>query len=237
MGTKKLNSIYKKLSTSFGPQYWWPADSPFEVTVGAILTQNTNWQNVEKAVNNLKAARVLSPKKLHEMALDKLARLIRPAGYFNVKAKRLKNFTNFLFSKYGGSLDKLFNQDIETLRKELLSVNGIGEETADSIILYAANLPAFVVDAYTKRIFSRHNFIRHDADYGEVQKFFMENLNKDVKMFNEFHALIVKLAKEFCLKSKERCKLCPIGPVAPSNGLRRLRKKERSENYPGNINR
>ncbi|MDP1854305.1 MAG: endonuclease III domain-containing protein [Candidatus Omnitrophota bacterium] len=211
MGTKKLNSIYKKLYTSFGPQYWWPGDGPFEVTAGAILTQNTNWQNVEKAINNLKAARALSPKKLHEMSHDKLAQLIRPAGYFNVKARRLKNFTNFLFNKYGGSLKKLFNQGIESLRKELLSVNGIGEETADSIILYAANLPIFVVDAYTKRIFSRHNFIRHDADYSEVQKFFMENLNKDVKMFNEFHALIVKLGKEFCLKSNQRCKLCPIG--------------------------
>lgn len=207
---ENLSAIYKKLYSFFGPQHWWPGETPFEVAVGAILTQNTNWGNVERAIGNLKSARALLPKKIHKMPVNKLAFLIRPAGYFNIKAKRLKNFINFLFKGYEGCLDKLFSRDIGALRGELLSVNGIGEETADSIILYAAGRSIFVVDAYTRRVFSRHNFLNDKASYQDVQKFFMQNLPKDVKMFNEFHALIVKLGKEFCLKNKPKCGQCPL---------------------------
>lgn len=206
----ELRSIYARLYSHFGPQYWWPGRTSFEVVVGAILTQNTNWANVEKAINNLKRERVLSASKMFQMRQAKLAELIRPAGYYNVKAKRLKNFVNFLFFRYRGSLKRLFEQDITFLRKELLSVNGIGEESADSIILYAAGLPIFVIDAYTKRIFSRHNFFKGDSQYYLIQKFFMQNLKENAKMFNEFHALIVKLGKEFCRKNNPRCGICPI---------------------------
>ncbi|PIQ88548.1 MAG: endonuclease [Candidatus Omnitrophica bacterium CG11_big_fil_rev_8_21_14_0_20_42_13] len=207
---KRLNEIYKRLFSYFGRQYWWPGNSKFEIVLGAILTQNTNWINVEKAINNLKKGKALSAKKVFDMPIDKLALMIKPAGYFNLKAKRLKNFINLLFAEYAGRLSALFNQDLTALRQSLLSVNGIGEETADSIILYAAGLPVFVVDAYTKRVFSRHKFIAHSASYAETQKFFMENLSGNVRMFNEFHALIVRLGKEFCLKNKPRCGLCPI---------------------------
>ncbi len=207
---RELYAIYKKLYSYFGPQHWWPGETPFEVALGAILTQNTNWGNVERAIGNLKSARALLPKKIHKMPVNKLALLIRPAGYFNIKAKRLKNFINFLFEGYEGCLDKLFSRDIGALRGELLSVNGIGEETADSIILYAAGRSIFVVDTYTRRVFSRHNFLNDNASYQDIQKFFMQNLPKDVKMFNEFHALIVKLGKEFCLKNKPKCGACPV---------------------------
>lgn len=210
MKKKRLNAVFDKLFKAFGPQYWWPADSPFEVIVGAILTQNTNWVNVEKAIKSLKKAGCLSGKKLHRLSAGKIAPLIKPAGYFNVKAKRLKNFTDFLFTRYHGDLKKMFSQDIGKLRRELLSVNGVGKETADSIILYAAQMPVFVVDAYTKRIFSRHNFFRESFGYDEVQKFFMENLPLNVKMFNEFHALIVRLGKDYCAKRKPKCSSCPL---------------------------
>ncbi len=207
---KDIKNIFNKLFLHFGHQHWWPADSPFEVVLGAILTQNTNWANVEKAINNLKKEKLITPKKIYHLHQNKLARLIKPAGYFNIKAKRIKNFINFVFSDYDGNIKKMFVQDIVTLRKSLLSVNGIGEETADSIILYAAALPIFVVDAYTKRIFTRLGFFKEESSYQDVQNFFMQNLPQDVKMFNEFHALIVRLAKELCLKNKPRCKLCPL---------------------------
>ena len=207
---KNIKNIFNRLFLHFGQQYWWPADSSFEVVLGAILTQNTNWANVEKAVNNLKREKLITPKKIYRLPQDKLARLIRPAGYFNIKAKRIKNFINFLFSDYSGSVKKMFARDIAVLRESLLSVNGIGEETADSIILYAAGQPIFVVDTYTKRIFARLGFFRDESSYHDVQNFFMQNLPPDVKMFNEFHALIVRLAKEFCLKNKPKCKLCPL---------------------------
>jgi len=179
--------------------------------VGAILTQNTSWQNVEKAIKNLKKARVLTPDKLYKTSHKKLAALIRPAGYFNIKAKRLKNFLKFLSKSYNNNIKRLSSGDAKVLREELLLVNGIGPETADSILLYALNKPAFVVDAYTKRIFSRHKLIKENSSYEEIQGFFKSKLSSDVKLFNEYHALIVKLGKDFCLKRKPRCKLCPLG--------------------------
>lgn len=208
--TGRLNSLYQKLYIYFGPQHWWPADSPFEVMAGAILTQNTNWQNVEKAIGNLKKCKLLTASKLDKLSHKKLASLIKPAGYYNVKAKRLKKFLDFFFRVYKGSLKKMSSVDTGVLRRQLLSINGIGQETADSILLYALGRPVFVVDAYTKRIFSRHRFIRGDADYGQIQNLFTGNLKKKVKLFNEYHALLVKLGKEFCLKKKPKCEICPL---------------------------
>ncbi len=207
---RKLFIFYEKLYRYFGPQKWWPAESPFEVMVGAILTQNTNWGNVEKAIRNLKAKKVLNAQKLNQLSGKKLALLIRPSGFYNLKSKRLKEFLKFLFSNYGGKIRKMAAADALSLRQALLAVKGIGRETADSILLYALNKPIFVVDAYTKRILSRHKLISEDATYDEVQSFFMRNLKNDAKLFNEYHALLVKLGKEFCLKRRPRCEECPL---------------------------
>ncbi|MEE9604178.1 MAG: endonuclease III domain-containing protein, partial [Candidatus Scalindua sp.] len=157
-----LLDIYDRLFKYFGKQHWWPGDTDFEIIVGAILTQNTNWGNVEKAIKNLKEAKVFIPRKLYEIDIQELAELIRPSGYFNVKAKSIKHFIELLFLKYNGSLPKMFKQDYDKLREELLSINGIGRETADSILLYAAQKPTFVIDAYTKRVLVRHELIPED---------------------------------------------------------------------------
>ncbi|MBU0709460.1 MAG: endonuclease III domain-containing protein [Candidatus Omnitrophica bacterium] len=206
-----LNSLYQRLYSHFGPQDWWPADSPFEVIIGAILTQNTNWLNVERAINNLRENKSLSFSRLSKLPLKKLASLIRPAGYYNIKAKRLKDFLIFLSQSYRANLKKMSKEATYPLREKLLSVKGIGPETADSILLYALNKKTFVVDAYTKRILSRHGLIKQDATYDQVQNLFMRNLKNNVKLFNEYHALLVRLGKEYCLKSKPKCKLCPLG--------------------------
>ncbi len=207
---RKLHLIYQKLYSYFGPQHWWPANSPFEVLVGAILTQNTSWQNVERAIGNLKKNKLLEVTRLYRLTYRRLASLIRPAGYYNIKAKRLKNFLRFLFKFYRGNLKTMSLQDTQELRRQLLSVNGIGPETADSILLYALNKPLFVVDAYTKRILLRHRLIKESACYDEVQNLFMRNFKKDIKLFNEYHALLVRLGKEFCLKNKPKCDICPL---------------------------
>ncbi len=207
---RKLHLIYQKLYSYFGPQHWWPANSPFEVMVGAILTQNTSWQNVERAIGNLKKNKLLEVTRLYRLTYRRLASLIRPAGYYNIKAKRLKNFLRFLFKFYRGNLKTMSLQDTQELRRQLLSVNGIGPETADSILLYALNKPLFVVDAYTKRILLRHRLIKESACYDEVQNLFMRNFKKDIKLFNEYHALLVRLGKEFCLKNKPKCDICPL---------------------------
>lgn len=206
---EKLLRIYKKLYASFGPQYWWPGETPLEVAVGAILTQNTNWGNVEKAIENLKKNHLLRPSALHGLSHDRLAELIRPAGYFNIKAKRLKNFIEFLMKEYRGSMNRMKKEDSRSVRKKLLSVNGIGPETADSIILYALGKPVFVIDAYTKRVFSRHNILDHDAPYEAFQEFFHAKLKENVSLFNEYHALVVRLAKEYC-RTKPVCTGCPL---------------------------
>jgi len=207
---KDLELIYHKLYSHFGPQCWWPAKSRFEVIVGAILTQNTNWQNVEKAIINLKRAKALNAQKLYSMPKEKIARLIQPSGFFNIKSVRLKEFLRFFFENYNGDIRRLVKQDGLILRKELLLVKGIGPETADSIILYALDKPVFVVDAYTRRVFSRHKIITQDAGYDEVQNLFSKKLKNEVKLFNEYHALIVRLAKVYCLKNNPKCDLCPI---------------------------
>jgi endonuclease-3 related protein len=202
--------MYRKAFKHFGRQHWWPADFPFEVMVGAILTQNTNWQNVEKAILNLKREKLLTPKRLSAVSLKKLASCIRSAGYYNIKAKRLKSFLEYLVVRYRGNIQKMSQIETGLLREELLGVNGIGPETADSILLYALNKPIFVVDAYTKRILARHGLISEDSSYIEVQKLFMQNLKKEVKLYNEYHALLVKVGKEYCLKNKPRCNICPL---------------------------
>ena len=206
---KVLFRIYRELYGSFGPQQWWPGETRFEIIVGAILTQNTNWKNVEKAIKNLKAKKLLSPGKLHVLKQHQIARIIKPAGFFNVKAKRLKNFLDFLFDRYGGTFDLMEKKDTWVLRSELLGVNGIGPETADSILLYAFNKPVFVVDAYTKRIFSRHRLVSSSEGYQQLQELFHTHLHRDEGMFNEYHALIVTCAKRFC-RSKPDCSSCPL---------------------------
>ncbi len=207
-----LNKIYNKLFEQFGPQHWWPGETAFEVIVGAILTQNTNWGNVEKAIANLKREKLLSIPALHGISRTRLAQAIKPAGYFNVKAERLKNVVGFLIERYNGDLAVMKRQPMDVLRRELLSVNGVGPETADSILLYALGKPVFVVDAYTKRFLRRHNLIEEGATYDEVQKLFADHLEKDVRLFNEYHALIVRLGKDFC-KPSPRCEECLLKNV------------------------
>ena len=206
-----LLKIYNSLYDFFGPLKWWPGDTPFEIMVGAILTQNTSWSNVEKAVNNLKKENLLEPRKLYHINQEKLAQLIKPSGYYNIKARRLKNFINLFVNDFEGSAEKMFSGDSRELRKKLLNVNGIGPETADSILLYAGKKPFFVVDAYTKRIFSRHKLISKDSTYYQIQEFFIKNLDRDVKLFNEFHAQIVMLGKTICTSKNPNCAKCPIG--------------------------
>jgi endonuclease-3 related protein len=208
----KLRVIYSKLLSHFGPQHWWPGETPFEVAVGAILTQNTNWGNVEKAIGNLKSAGALHARLLHEMPAGRLAELIKPAGYFNIKAKRLKNFIDLLADTHGGSMKRMAKGELPVLRKQLLRVNGIGPETADSILLYALKKPVFVIDAYTKRVLSRHNMMQHDEPYEAFQELFHAHLPKDVVLFNEYHALFVRVAKEHC-RTRPLCTGCPLEGV------------------------
>lgn len=201
--------MYNTLYGAFGPQHWWPGDTPFEIAVGAILTQNTNWGNVEMAINNLKKEKAVAAKKLYEMPPEKLSSLIRPAGYFNIKTKRLRNFLAYLSNHYNGSMNRMKIRDTHALRSDLLSVNGIGEETADSILLYALDKAVFVIDAYTKRILHRHGLAAEKATYHELQEFFHTNLPADADLFNEFHALLVMLGKHYC-KPKPKCEGCPL---------------------------
>lgn len=205
----KLAIIYKRLYKAFGPQYWWPGETPLEVAVGAILTQNTNWGNVEKAISNLKAAKALTARKLHEMPINELAQLIRPAGYFNIKAKRLRAFMDFLMNEYSGNMENMREDDMQTLRERLLLVNGIGPETADSILLYALDKPVFVIDAYTKRVLSRHDIMEHHRSYDDFQGLFHSSLKRDIRLFNEYHALFVRTGKTFC-RPRPECEGCPL---------------------------
>ncbi len=201
-----LLEIFNRLYKKFGEQHWWPADTKDEVVIGAVLTQNTAWNNVEKAIANLKKAGVLSLSDIARVNEELLKELIKPAGFFNQKALYLKNVAYFI--KNHGGFPHLSKKSTHELRKMLLSVKGVGKETADSILLYAFERPVFVVDAYTKRVVSRHK-LSEDLTYDNIQKLFMENLPLDVNLFNEYHALIVKLAKEYC-KKKPLCKGCPL---------------------------
>lgn len=210
MNTKRtLMEIFERLLLHYGQLKWWPAETPFEVCVGAILTQNTAWSNVEKAIVALKAAAILTPEGLRDVAADRLAALIRPAGYFNVKSRRLKDFIEWLYRRHDGCLERMFAGDWHLLREELLAVRGIGPETCDSILLYAGQKPTFVVDAYTRRLFHRLGLIPEHAGYEAIRAMFMENLPPEVVLFNEYHALIVEQCKQFC-RTRPRCEGCPL---------------------------
>ena len=202
-----LKDVYRRLYHTYGQQHWWPAEGPFEVIIGAILTQSAAWPNVEKAILNLKKAGALTPGALRRISLNKLARLVYPSGYYNVKARKLKAFVEWLGEKHDDSLDSLFKPGIPELRESLLGIYGIGEETADSIILYAGNKPIFVIDAYTRRIFDRLGSLPPERTYNSYQKMFMDFLPADAALFNEYHALLVKLGKEACRKNP-LCSTC-----------------------------
>jgi endonuclease-3 related protein len=201
--------IYRVLHDTYGPQHWWPADTPFEVMVGAILTQNTSWKNVEKSIGILKGKEVLTAEGISGLHTSELASLIRSSGYFRVKAERLKAYVRFMFEEFDGKIGRMKKVPLETMRPKLLSVKGVGPETADSILLYALGKPVFVVDAYTKRILSRHGLVSEKAGYREVQDFFMNHLPREETLFNEFHALLVHLGKWVCQK-KPKCVICPL---------------------------
>ena len=204
-----IYQVYKTLLIYWGEQHWWPAQNQFEMMVGAILTQNTNWKNVEKTLYNLKKHQALSIQSLKKIPHNKLAEWIRPAGYYNQKATYLKIMAKTISDRFNGSLDSLFSIQTNILRKELLSWKGIGPETADSILLYAANRPVFVVDSYTKRFLIRHHQCTTKTTYNAIAKLFENSLPKDVQLYNEYHALIVRLGKEYC-QSKPICTKCPL---------------------------
>lgn len=216
LSVNKLLAIYHTLLNFFGEQGWWPADTAFEVMVGAVLTQNTSWRNVERAIENLKTEGLLTPLGLWEIEEARLAALIRPAGYYNIKTKRLKSLMEFLDREYGGDLARMFSEPLVPLREKILAVHGIGPETADSILLYAGEKPIFVIDAYTKRILSRHRMITDGASYGDIQNLFMQSLPPDVTLYKEYHALLVRLAKTFC-KTTPHCIECPLEQRWPTS--------------------
>ena len=207
-----LKEIYHRLMANYGEQHWWPAKEPFEVMVGAILAQQTAWRNVEKAIASLRAAKALSPEAIRRLPLPELAQTIRPCGYYNAKALKLKSLANWLGSLYSDDLSRLFASDIADLRRQLLSIHGIGQETADSIILYAAGKPIFVIDAYTHRIISRIGLAPNSNSYAAYQELFMANLSADARPFNEYHALLVRLAKDVCRK-KPICRQCCLKDI------------------------
>ena len=207
--TNRIEDIHTRLFDHFGPQHWWPGETPFEVMLGAVLTQNTSWRNVSLVIEALRQDGLLSFEALEILPLEVLAEKIRPSGYYNQKAKRLKGLFAAI-REDSGSLEDFFNQDTHTLREKLLGVKGIGPETADSITLYAAGKPVFVVDAYTYRILLRHDLIGEDAGYEEIQDLFLGKLPAEVQLFNEYHALLVRLGKEYCKKSNPLCDTCPL---------------------------
>ncbi len=223
-----LRAYYDTLFATLGPQHWWPSSKsggPFEIIVGAILTQSTNWTNVEKAIANLRRARMLTPRAIERLPLPRLARLIRPSGYFRQKAKKLKAFVRFLRNDYGGSLARMFRTPTAQLREKLLAVHGIGPETADSILLYAGAHSVFVVDAYTRRILLRHGIIAEKptrllpgSSYEEMRILFESSLPRDPQLFNEFHALLVHTGKHFCRPREPRCDSCPLRELLPAHG-------------------
>ena len=206
---QKLMAMYEAASERFGHQDWWPGDGALEICVGAILTQNTNWRNVERAIANLREADCMSVTALHELAPEALAELIRPAGYYNVKTKRLKNFLAHVHANWGDDIASFLDRPVATLREELLSINGVGRETADSMILYAAGKPSFVVDTYTYRVLLRHGVIDVDYDYEMIKQLFEDNLPEDVELYNDFHAQLVAVGKNYC-KPTARCTGCPL---------------------------
>ena len=204
-----LEEAYRLLFDHFGFQNWWPGDTPFEIAVGAILTQNTNWKNVEKAISNLKSNGNFNAKNLYNLKPETLAELIRPAGYFRLKTKRLRNFLELIIKEFDGRIENMKDLNINDARTKLLSVSGIGPETADSIVLYALEKPSFVIDTYTFRMLMRHGMCDESETYDDLQSIFMDNLPENVAKYNEYHALIVMLGKNYC-KPKPLCEECPL---------------------------
>jgi endonuclease-3 related protein len=217
-GMPPLREFYRTLSAALGPMRWWPAKTPFEVIVGAILTQNTAWANVERAIANLRREQMLTPRALERAPFARLARLVRSSGYFRQKTKKLKALVRFLREDYGGSLARMFRTPTTELREKLLDVHGVGPETADSILLYAGRHPVFVVDAYTRRVLLRHGLIGEKADYEDIRQLFESNLPRDAKLYNEYHALLVNVGKDWCRTKNPKCDACPLGRFLPPEG-------------------
>ena len=218
---RELRESYRLMRKRFGHRNWWPGGTAFEICVGAILTQNTSWKNVELAITNLKAAHVLTPRKIHHLSHDELAKLIRPAGYFNVKARRLRAFVDKLVEQPGASLKRLMQGDTNTVRARLLDINGIGPETADSMLLYAGNHHSFVIDAYTKRIFSRHKWCSENADYDDLKSLCSESLNQKSRAarldyWQDYHAQLVGVGNRYCKTRNPLCNECPLKPLLPT---------------------
>jgi endonuclease-3 related protein len=213
--SQSLEGIYRRLRDCYGPQHWWPAEGPFEMMVGAILTQSAAWRNVEKAIANLKVAGALSAAALRRLSLTELARLIRPSGYYNAKALKLKSLAHWLGESYDDDLERMLAGEPARLRGELLAVHGIGPETADSILLYGAGRPVFVIDAYTRRILGRLGLAPASSSYSALQVLFMDNLPPDTQLFQEYHALLVALAKNAC-RRQPRCSDCCLSDSCPS---------------------
>jgi endonuclease III related protein len=214
-----LQEAFERLLQAYGPQHWWPGESPFDVIVGAVLVQNTSWKNVERAIANLREAGVMSPRALYELPPQELAELIRPAGYFQVKTKRLRNLLRFIVEEHDGSLEMMFQTSLATLREQLLSIHGIGPETADAILLYAGGQPTFVVDTYAHRVLARHGWIDYAATYDEIKDFFESSLPRDARLYNEYHALLVRVGKDCCRRGVPKCGECPLQVLLPPGGV------------------
>jgi endonuclease-3 related protein len=207
-------NFYKTLFKTFGSQHWWPGETPFEIMVGAILTQNTNWRNASAAIESIKNAGLMHPKRLlaHHR---RIPTLIRTSGFYRAKSKYLRSFLRYYVNEYGGNIKKMSGRGTHVLRKELLALTGIGPETADSMLLYALGRKIFVVDAYTRRIFSRHGLIDADGSYDNIQKIIQQNLPASSRLFNEYHALLVRVGKTYCRKNDPLCDACPLGTTQP----------------------
>lgn len=218
--TNALRRAYRLMRARFGHLHWWPGDTPFEVCIGAILTQNTSWTNVERAIANLKAARVLEPNALFALPEAKLADLLRPTGYFNVKARRVRSFLKALVEEFGANMDCLFQGETHVVRQRLLAIKGIGPETADSMLLYAGNHHSFVIDAYTNRIFQRHHWCHARAGYHELKDLCEFSLNQKpvshrLDYWQDYHAQLVMVGKHFCRTREPLCDRCPLHPMLP----------------------
>lgn len=215
--SENVEAAYQRLFAAYGPQHWWPAETPFEALVGAVLTQNTNFLNAAKAIENLREEGLLEPAALHRLPAEELAELIRPSGYYKLKAARLKRLLALLCERFDGSLEAMFSLSLVELRDILLGVNGIGPETADAILLYAGGYPTFVVDTYAHRVFKRHRWIDDEADYHALQEHLQAGLERSAPLYNEYHALLVKVGKEHC-GPKPRCEGCPLQELLPPSG-------------------
>jgi endonuclease-3 related protein len=215
LSNTQFHKIYKILYKTFGPQHWWPGESPFEIMVGAILTQNTNWHNASRAIKNIKMAGLLDPKRMLKEH-RRIPRLIKTAGFYRMKSRYLHEFLEYYVANYGGKVEKISKRETHVIRRELLSVHGIGPETADAVLLYALGKRSFVVDAYTRRIFSRHGMVEPDASYRTLQETIVNNLPKSTRIYNEFHALLVRVGKEYCRRNEPLCTACPLGTLPQS---------------------